>query len=235
MNVRALVLSGAALLAVSTLVATDRAFAQDAAAAPAPRAARQRGNGNQRQQRISPVATAFAAVMPTADQQTKFDALNTKMRTDMTAAMQMQGEVGERNAKMRTINESFRVDTRALLTPDQQPKFDAALLAAQRGPDPVAIIDRAVTLTPEQKPKVEAIIKEAQAELAKLRGDQTLDPAARREKQQAIQTDVKGKIRVLLTPDQQTKFDAIPNIMGGGRGGRGGGRGAGAPAPAPGA
>ena len=89
----------------------------------------------------------------------------------------------------------------------------------------VANLDKAVTLTDDQKPKVLAIYT---AE-AKARQDMmTAQDPDMRTKFTAMRTKDHADIRALLTADQQTKFDAMPQ----GRGPGGGGGGQGGPPPA---
>lgn len=84
----------------------------------------------------------------------------------------------------------------------------------------VARIDQAVgPLTDDQKTKIKAIYDADQKKMDDLR--QSQDPDMRT-KMQAMRTDENKNIRALLTADQQTKFDAMPQ-----RGGRGGGGGGG--------
>jgi hypothetical protein len=87
----------------------------------------------------------------------------------------------------------------------------------------VAALDTAVTLTADQKTKALAIYTAGAAKITALMTAQDPDM---RTKMTAIRTDENTQIRVLLTPDQQTKFDAMPPP---GRGGRRGGGGGGAP------
>ncbi len=84
-------------------------------------------------------------------------------------------------------------------------------------------LDQAVgPLTADQKTKIKAIYDAD----AKKRTDMMAanDPDAMT-KMRAMMTDERTQIRALLTPDQQTKFDAMPQGRGagGGRGGAGGG------------
>ena len=85
--------------------------------------------------------------------------------------------------------------------------------------DRVAALDKAVTLTDDQKTKITAIYDADQKKMADMRSSgedmQTLMP-----KMQAMRADENKQIRALLTPDQQTKFDAMPQ-RGGGRPGGG--------------
>jgi len=65
-------------------------------------------------------------------------------------------------------------------------------------------------LNAEQKEKVGAILKE-QMELGRaIREDESLTQDQRREKMQAQGKATREKIRALLTPEQQAKFEAMP-------------------------
>jgi Spy/CpxP family protein refolding chaperone len=89
----------------------------------------------------------------------------------------------------------------------------------------VDALDKAVTLTADQKTKVLAIYTAEAKARTDMMATQPPDPDART-KFMAMRTKDRADIRALLTPDQQTKFDAMPQ---GGRGGGGGAPGGGAP------
>ncbi|HXE07839.1 MAG TPA: hypothetical protein VN612_08085 [Acidobacteriaceae bacterium] len=87
-------------------------------------------------------------------------------------------------------------------------------------------LDAAVTLTADQKTKVKAIYDADQKKMEDMRTAQDPDMMT---KMRAMREDENKQIRALLTPEQQTKFDAMP--QGRGRGGMGGGGNAGGGAP----
>ncbi len=73
-------------------------------------------------------------------------------------------------------------------------------------------IEEAVgTLSADVKTKITAILEKAQKDVAALSQEE------RMEKGREIQAAANKEIRALLTPEQQTKFDAMPQ---GGRGGK---------------
>jgi len=79
-------------------------------------------------------------------------------------------------------------------------------------------------LSAEQKEKVGAILKE-QMELGRaIRGDESLTQDQRREKMLAQGKATREKIRAVLTPEQQAKFEAMPQRSPGGRRGERGER-----------
>jgi Spy/CpxP family protein refolding chaperone len=98
----------------------------------------------------------------------------------------------------------------------------------QRG----AALDTAVTLTADQKTKVLAIYTAEAKARTDMMATQPPDPDMRT-KFTAMRTKDNADIRALLTPDQQTKFDAMPQPGRGGGGGGYGGGGGGTPPAAP--
>jgi Spy/CpxP family protein refolding chaperone len=82
----------------------------------------------------------------------------------------------------------------------------------------VASIEQAVgSLTDDQKAKIGDILAKAQKDMQALR-DGGGDPQSNMAAMQEINAGMRKDIRAVLTPDQQTKFDAMPQ---GGRGGKG--------------
>jgi protein CpxP len=67
------------------------------------------------------------------------------------------------------------------------------------------------SLTDEQKTKIKAIYEKSAADM------QAIPQEERREKMGPIMQAAQKEIRAVLTPEQQTKFDAMPQ---GGRGGK---------------
>lgn len=65
-------------------------------------------------------------------------------------------------------------------------------------------------LTAEQKEKVDAILKEQMEQGRAIRADESLTPEQRREKKQEFDKATRVKIRAVLTPEQQAKFEAMP-------------------------
>lgn len=78
-------------------------------------------------------------------------------------------------------------------------------------------IDKAVTLTEDEKPKVKAAVEDM---IKAVQDARNADQAERRSKMSAAREDFNNKMKSILTPDQYTKFQAMP------RPGRRGGSGA---------
>jgi protein CpxP len=97
----------------------------------------------------------------------------------------------------------------------------------------VETIDKAVTLTEAEKPKVKTALEAYTKASEEAR---QADQAERRTKMAAAQTDLDKKLKEILTPEQFTKYEAMPKPgRRGGRGGAGGGGRAGGAAGAGGA
>jgi Spy/CpxP family protein refolding chaperone len=220
----------AAVLSVSAFALGTAARAQDPAGAP-PAGGKQakRGgaaNGN-------PLNVALKALTLTADQQTKVDdlmkAYREAVKADNTGGTPASPE--QRQAR----EEKLTADIKAVLTDAQKTQFDAELtkVRAERAAGPFVKAMEGLDLTDEQKAKVTPIVQDTAAQITKIRADDGLKNKERRTKMAAVVEEMKGKVRPLLTPEQQTKFDAIQWPLRGARGGNGGRGGNGAPAPAP--
>ena len=82
-------------------------------------------------------------------------------------------------------------------------------------------------LTDEQKPKVEALLREQQEKMRGSRGS-TTTPEERREKMKAVREEMTKKMQSILTPEQFSKWEKMPQ-MGPRPGGPGGPGAPGAP------
>jgi Spy/CpxP family protein refolding chaperone len=71
-------------------------------------------------------------------------------------------------------------------------------------------------LTDAQKVQVEALFREELAAMKAIRDDAALADDARRAKGRELRESYRGKLRALLTPEQQAKFDAMPKPPHGG-------------------
>ncbi|MFA5056758.1 MAG: hypothetical protein WC485_01480 [Opitutaceae bacterium] len=81
----------------------------------------------------------------------------------------------------------------------------------QHGPkERLQHLGEVLALTPEQKDQVAAIFKADAPQVQAIMNDTSLSRAERRAKMQALRKDMRAKIRAVLTPEQQQKFDAMP-------------------------
>ena len=94
----------------------------------------------------------------------------------------------------------------------------------------VEFLTKKLNLTPDQVTQVKAIDADTMKQARALREDTSVADSDKRAKMMDIHKAAQEKIRALLTPDQQTKFDALQTQMRERRGNRGGGDG---PPPAP--
>ncbi len=82
-----------------------------------------------------------------------------------------------------------------------------------------------LSLSDEQTAKIKAIMDEGRGKMEGVRADSSLSQEDMRAKMMALNQEQNGKIRAVLTADQQTKFDAMQQRMRRGPGGPGGGPG----------
>jgi len=205
-------------------------FAQNAPpttnTAPPANGARVRGG----QRQGNPLETALKAVDLTADQKTKIKAIAEKFKADMAAITDRRSPEGR--AKVRTLNEQTLASVKAVLTSEQQPKFQAAYDEALAWRSPYGRALEQLQLSSDEKSKVTPILVAQMSDVEKMRQDTSIRGAARREKMAAMVTDLKAKIRPLLTADHQTQLDSLDLAARRGGGRQGGRRGGAAGAPA---
>jgi periplasmic protein CpxP/Spy len=95
----------------------------------------------------------------------------------------------------------------------------------------VEFLTKKLSLTPDQVTQVKAIDEDTWKQMKALHEDTSTAGPDKRTKMMDIHTASQGKIRALLTADQQTKFDALQAEMREHRGNRGGGPGGPPPPP----
>jgi Spy/CpxP family protein refolding chaperone len=94
----------------------------------------------------------------------------------------------------------------------------------------VEFLTKKLNLTPDQVTQVKAIDEDSWKQMKALREDTSVAQQDRRAKMMDIHKASQDKIRGLLTPDQQAKFDTLQTEMRGRMRGRGEG---GPPSPPP--
>jgi protein CpxP len=77
----------------------------------------------------------------------------------------------------------------------------------------VDFLTKKLNLTPDQATQVKAIDEDTWKQMKALREDTSVAQDDKRTKMMDIHKASQGKIRALLTPDQQTKFDALQTEM----------------------
>jgi protein CpxP len=103
----------------------------------------------------------------------------------------------------------------------------------QQGPPPgghrgwdserrVEMMQRRLNLNADQTTQIKGIFADGQSKMEALRSNTSLAPADRHAQMMALHQDETAKVRGVLTPDQQTKFDAMQARMHEHRGGMGG-------------
>ncbi len=151
------------------------------------------------------VARLNVAVALTADQ--KAGAM--EIFTEQIEAL-MDIPPADRLEKGAPIRQATKARVRALLTAEQQEKYDATPQNRGGGQkvNPLNVatrLDAVVTFTDDQIKQVAAILTQESADL------QPLTPEEQTTKGREIRQAAKARIRALLIPEQQKKFDANPN------------------------
>jgi len=85
----------------------------------------------------------------------------------------------------------------------------------------IEFLTKKLSLTPDQVTQVKAIDDDSRKQMFALRDDTSTAGSDKRAKMMEIRKASQGKIRALLTADQQTKFDALQAEMREHRGNRG--------------
>ncbi len=103
----------------------------------------------------------------------------------------------------------------------------------QRGMDPerrLQMMQRRLELNDSQTAQIRQIFAESRAQMETLRSNASLAPEDRRAQMMTLHQGEQSRIRAVLTPEQQTKYDAMQARM---RERRGDDGGQGAPPPPP--
>lgn len=142
----------------------------------------------------------------TPDQVSKIQAIhqNAKVQKDAVVADKSL-TVDARRAKLMELHKSMQSQVMAVLTPDQQAKY-TTFMAQRRAKwaDKMS----ALGLTPDQQARIKSIRETSRKQIAAVRADTTLTPAARQAKVRDILTASREQIRQVLTPEQRSKLDA---------------------------
>lgn len=114
----------------------------------------------------------------------------------------------------------------------QSPSPSAGGRGGRGGGMTLEALTKALTLTDDQQTKIKPILEDEHQKLQAVWQDTTVAQADKRSKMKDIHDAANTAIKALLTPDQQTKFDAFlaqqqqrGNRRGGGGGGNSGGSG----------
>jgi HlyD family secretion protein len=103
-------------------------------------------------------ATIVRELALTPEQQTKLDAVFEEARQAFAAARAQGGDDKAAGAQRRRARTELREKIRAILTPDQQKRFDASVPAQDGATAPVATAARVYVPGPDGKPQAVAIM-----------------------------------------------------------------------------
>jgi len=147
-----------------------------------------------------PVSLLTSMATLPADEQTKIQAVEDKLKSDTEAARGAGATEADR-AKQRDLFEQANSDIRSILTPDQVtaienylPGVQLLARAIKGGPGGM----QKITLTTDQLDKLKAINDDFLA------------------KQKALEDGMKGQVNDVLTADQKAALDAKPERAAGG-------------------
>lgn len=112
------------------------------------------GGGGLREMR----ATLVRDLALTAEQQTKLDAILEEARQSFAAVRTQGGDDKGAGAQRRRVRTEIREKIRAILTSDQQKRFDASVAAQDGGVAPAATAARVYVPGPDGKPQAVAIM-----------------------------------------------------------------------------
>ena len=105
--------------------------------------------------------------------------------------------------------------------PDGQQQGPPMAMGGRSGMDPerrAEMMQRRLGLNADQTAQIKAMMTDGQAKMEALRANTSLAPKDRRAQAMAMREDMQGKIRAILTPDQEKEFDAMQARMRGRRG-----------------
>jgi HlyD family secretion protein len=134
--------------------AEDPAGRGQAGGAGAPAGAGPGGGGGLREMR----ATLVRDLALTAEQQTKLDAILEEARQAFAATRAQGGDDKTAGAQRRRVRTEIREKIRAILTSDQQKRFDASVAAQDGGVAPAATAARVYIPGPDGKPQAVTIM-----------------------------------------------------------------------------
>jgi Spy/CpxP family protein refolding chaperone len=97
--------------------------------------------------------------------------------------------------------------------PQDQPAAHAKGQRGGRGGDQLGMLTKRLDLTADQQEKIKPILADRQAQMKALHEDTATAGADKRTKMKSIMDSTNAKIRAVLTPDQQTKFDQMQAEM----------------------
>lgn len=157
----------------------------------------------------------------TADQQTQVKAIfeATRAQAKVIADSTTLSE-DDKRVKIEELREAANTKIKPLLTPDQQKNFDELQKQLPHGTgtrqpgagpmgDPVAMLTAALNLTADQQTQIKTIFEAMHPQMKSIEHDTTLSQDEKMAKLSDLRNATHARIKALLTPDQQQKFDEI--------------------------
>lgn len=126
----------------------------------------------------------------------------------------------QRRTQIAALRQSARTQMRAVLTPDQQAKFDTLRAQAPRRmrgmasrPERVHMLARQLALTDTQRDQIRSIRQATRASIEPIRANTSLTREQKRAEVHALLESARNQARAVLTPAQLQKLDAIRDRM----------------------
>jgi Spy/CpxP family protein refolding chaperone len=137
----------------------------------------------------------------------------------------------ERRTRLQQLNQATYDQIRPILTPEQQKRHEAIRKkitenrskkrSTRPGPNPgendpenrLRRLTEDLGLSPEQQEKIKPILADEYRQLEAMRGNDSYNRESRRARLQQLIDTTSGKMKPILTPEQQKKYDDIKQKM----------------------
>ena len=113
----------------------------------------------------------------------------------------------QKKAKLQDIRKLMRGEISAVLTPDQQKKFDQMKARMNDKREGIQSALAKLGLTDDQNAKIKSIFESHKGEMKAIRDDASLTKDQKMVKTKTLHETIVGQVKGVLTPEQQKKLD----------------------------
>lgn len=153
------------------------------------------------------IQSGLAAAGVTPEQHAQIKALGAAHSAAVKAVADRQTPAGR--DQVRQLNEKYLADVKAVLRPGQQARFQAAYDEEMAWNSPFGRQLQILDLTAAEKSGIAPVLTPAATHWRDIQTDRSVPGKERRAEIAAIATDLKSKVRPLLTAAQQTQLDGL--------------------------